>query len=162
MLKVKYSLRDKKRKETIMKKVKIKSFNVSGMSIRTNNEKEMNPETSTIFELWNILFEKNILNITTASETYGVYSSYENNDNGDYTVVAGIKTDKKNEFETITIQEGEYLVFTKDGSIPKAVIEAWEDVWSYFNSEVEEKRAYKTDFERYIGVNKVEVYIGIK
>ncbi len=143
-----------------MQRVKLDSFKVSGVKTRTNNKNEMKPEDSKIALLWNNFYQNKLPEKLNSNEIYGVYYNYESDVNGNFDVLAGLKVDNK-DFESINIEKGEYLVFSKKGTMPQAVIDTWSEVWNYFNSNPKEKRAYKTDFEKYISDNEVEVYIGI-
>lgn len=147
-----------------MKKVKIDSFLISGIKTRTNNQNEQNPDTSKIAKLWEEFYAQNIPNQITDKKSfiYGIYSSYESDVNGSFDVLAGVAVSKKSDnFENVRILQGEYLVFAKSGTMPNAVIEAWQDVWSYFENS-KEQRAYTTDFEKYINQDTVEIYISIQ
>ncbi|WP_428738779.1 GyrI-like domain-containing protein [Sulfurimonas sp.] len=146
-----------------MKKVKVESFNVAGLKVRTSNSAEMNPETGKIAKLWGDFCSVDIAQGNMESgEVYGVYFSYESDMNGEFDVLAGLKHDKDAMYENITIESGEYLVFRAKGKMPKVVIDTWMEVWNYFSKEGAEQRAYKTDFEKYVAMDEVEVYIGIK
>jgi predicted transcriptional regulator YdeE len=146
-----------------MEKVKVESFNVTGLKIRTSNSAEMDPNTAKIAKLWGDFCAIDIAQGNMESgEVYGVYSSYASDMNGEFDVLAGLKHDKDERYENVTIESGEYLVFRAKGEMPKAVIDTWMEVWNYFNKDDAEQRAYKTDFEKYVAMDEVEVYIGIK
>lgn len=146
-----------------MEKVKVESFNISGIKVRTNNASEMDTNTSKIAKLWGEFCTIDLAKDKMDSgEVYGVYFSYESDMNGDFDVLAGIKNDFDEKYENIVIEAGEYLVFKAKGEMPKIVIDTWMEVWNYFNSNPKEQRVYKTDFEKYTAMDEVEVYIGIK
>ncbi len=144
-----------------MQKIKLESFIISGIKTRTNNKNEMKPESSKIASLWQDFYQNEIPKKLNSNESYGVYYNYESDVNGDFDVLAGCKSENS-EYENISIKEGDYLIFKKSGIMPQAVIDAWMEIWNYFNSNPKERRAYKTDFEKYISQNEVEVYIGIE
>ncbi len=144
-----------------MQKIKLKSFTISGIKTRTNNKNEMNPNTSKIAALWQEFYQDEIPKKLDLSGVYGVYYNYESDVNGNFDVMAGCKGENS-EYENISIKKGEYLVFSKKGTMPQAVIDTWMEIWNYFNSNPKEKRAYNTDFEKYVSADEVEVYIGIE
>ncbi|WP_277620696.1 hypothetical protein [Campylobacter blaseri] len=40
------------------------------------------------------------------------------------------------------------------------MIELWYEIWKFFDKS-DVKRAYNTDFEKYIGKDKIEIYISL-
>ncbi|PIE47895.1 MAG: AraC family transcriptional regulator [Gammaproteobacteria bacterium] len=140
-----------------------------GITVRTNNAKEMTAgqenSTAKIGSLWQAFQNQFGKNINEKTQVYGVYHNYENDVHGDFDVTACFAVNKKDltsELPTITIPTGEYLVFSKQGSMPQAVIEAWNEVWHYFeHANCQHSRKYDVDFEKYVSSNTIEVYIGI-
>ncbi|MDU1910854.1 GyrI-like domain-containing protein [Fusobacterium sp.] len=90
---------------------------------------------------------------------YGIYSEYESNYKGDYTLFIGV--DGAASYKEIIIEEENYQVFSVDTSSPYGIIMAWEKIW-----EMEEKgllnRAYTVDYEKYYPDGKVEIFIALK
>ncbi len=146
-----------------MKVESVESFKVSGFSIRTRNELEMNPETGKIASLWDKFFKDLVPRFNDSSTVFGVYTNYESDASGEFDVIAGSNTlSSYEETQEAEILSGKYLVFEKEGEMPNAVIELWSEVWNFFENEgCGYTRNFKTDFEKYIGSSKVEVYIGI-
>lgn len=146
----------------------IPEFTISGISVRTNNRAEQNPETSKIAGLWNKIKTENVLNElgigSEAGKIYAVYSDYENDEKGDYTLTAGIKTEiipsDNDKFSTITVHGGRYLVFKVIGPLPESVINTWRYIWGYFEKNDSVKRTYISDFEMY-SESEISIYIGI-
>jgi len=135
---------------------------VYGMSVRTKNTNEMNPDTAKIASLWKIFIDSVDVNYKDGQKLYGVYSKYESDVNGEFDVYAAYDGfDKK--LDSVKIQKGRYLVFDGSGDMPHAIIQAWGDVWKYFANEASQyQRKYTTDFEYYLSENKVKIYIAIK
>ena len=84
-----------------MKTHRIKKIMFAGISAQTNNKNELDETTAEIPVLWDDYVEKNIngktLNKSKDSYLYGVYSSYESDVNGDFTVtIAQEVTKNKN------------------------------------------------------------------
>lgn len=145
--------------------VKMDGFSIVGLKVRTKNENELNPETAQIHQLWEQFFTDKIMSQNPESSMYGVYSDYESDCNGLYTVTAGVqaKDDSvESTLSTVAVKEGEYLVFKNSGEIPQVIYETWQIIWAYFSSHPELTRAYDTDFELCSGANDCAIYIGIK
>jgi len=147
-----------------MKHVHVGEKMIVGLKVRTKNEDEMNPETAKIGALWQNFFT-NIM--PTLGETppplYGVYTNYESDAMGMFDVLVGAQeVEQTKDRVSIALEEGRYLCFKAKGELPQAVIETWGEIWAYFADEnSQEKRAYKTDFEKYISQDEAEIYIGI-
>ena len=92
------------------------------------------------------------------SEIYGVYCSYENGVNGLYDLFIGTKS-LCSGGEILEIKGGKYAVFSFPNE-PQNVAKFWGEIWKYFESS-KLKRAYETDFEKYLN-EKIEIYISIK
>lgn len=147
-----------------MKLTDIQEFQVAGYSVRTTNAQEMQQETAKIGALWGGFYAQAMPTLTPTATIYGVYSNYESDYTGEFTVLAGSDALAENtSLDRCQIQAGRYLVFTEQGSMPQAVIDAWGKVWQYFsNPNSPHQRAYCTDFEKYVGTDQVEIYIGVK
>lgn len=146
------------------KLVKMDPFKVSGLSVRTINSDEFNSATAKLPGLWERFYSLDLMKQQDLNTPiWGVYSDYDSDMNGYYTVTAGLSSDETllhPEFNTISIQTEDYLVFEGEGPMPKAVIETWQCVWDYFAKNKKYKRCYKTDFECYKG-NHIAIYIGV-
>jgi len=140
----------------------IKGFTVTGLSTRTQNSNEFSKETAKIPNLWHRFYSRDLV----ANENiYGVYSDYESDANGLYTVTAGVTSEHAptdTEMGSVSIPEGNYLVFQGKGAMPLAVIQTWGQVWEYFAAENQYQRSFSCDFEAYKGSEEVAIYIGIK
>ncbi|PIK16391.1 GyrI-like domain-containing protein [Halobacteriovorax sp. JY17] len=147
-----------------MEIVQLESIQLKGISVRTRNSNEMDPLTAKIGSLWERFYNENAKHLNSNSSVYGVYYSYESDATGEFNVLAGSTFENVgSELSKVSTEKGKYMVFSKEGEMPGAVIEAWQEIWSFFSkSECSYNREYLTDFEKYIGTNKVEVYIGIK
>ena len=151
-----------------MQVVEMKSFTVHGLSVRTKNANEMQPATAKIGQLWGDFFQHIIPKLKEGALSYGVYSQYESDFNGEFDVLAGadsasvLDAADREGLDSVVIADGTYLVFSKKGAVPQAVIEAWGDVWDYFSAkDCPHQRAYKTDFECYSNMDEVSIHISI-
>ncbi|WP_340033995.1 GyrI-like domain-containing protein [Paenibacillus sp. FSL E2-0202] len=163
---------------------------LAGVSIRTTNEAEMGPDGG-LSQLWETYFQSNIAGqIATVNPEYiyALYTDYESDASGAYTVVIGHEVAEERHLEGSQLEEGEleenelvesqftyaavpeskYMVFkTKKGPVFEVVAQAWGEIWAYFK-ESGEVRTYTGDFEIYDSRNfdpadtQVEIYIAIE
>ena len=147
----------------------ISPFRVAGIIVRTSNRDEMSPHTARLGSLWGRFFQEGIpgkvANQVPGAAVYGVYSDYESDVNGQYSVTAGMQIEPSatggDEFTYVDVAGGEYLVFEGKGPMPQVVIETWKAVWDYFSEAREFKRAYTSDFELYKGMDEVAIHISV-
>lgn len=148
-----------------------------GLTARTNNKNEINPETSKIGELVGRFWSQNIAGQISDRKNPGVtlsiYTEYDSNEHGDYTYFIG---EEVGSFENIpaglqqlTIPAAKYQKFTTSlGKIPEVVIAAWQQIWKMSVSDFGGERAYVADFEVYDqrasdpANASLDIYIGIK
>ena len=137
---------------------------IAGISARTTNAAEFNPVTGKIAGLWGRFFSEgqfdSLPNKLPESPVYGVYSGYESDYTGAFDVTAGVAISKAQ--GQVELQAGEYLVFSATGPMPQTVLQTWAVVWQYFQSNPNVQRSYATDFEAYIGIDMVEIHIGVR
>lgn len=138
----------------------VDSFTVTGFSVRTQNSIEFDEKTAKLPKLW----QKFNSNNPTIDETvFGVYSDYESDVNGFYTVTAGVASENDmKELKSVKINSGNYLIFKGKGEMPKAIIDTWKTVWNYFTVDSPYKRSFMADFEAYSNGDEVAIYIGIE
>lgn len=132
------------------------SFEICGLKIRTDNASEMSGGGK-IADLWREFLNSGYNGI---DEIYAVYHEYESDVNGSYSLLVGTKGLPRGVYEKVSVKAGKYAVFSKESAGEKAVIELWREIWEFFeNSNL--KRAYMTDFEKYLK-DKIEIYVSIK
>ncbi|KTC66281.1 Transcription activator, effector binding (plasmid) [Legionella adelaidensis] len=137
----------------------VESFTVTGFSARTKNSDEFMEKTAKIPALWQQLYSSNLAANTSL---FGVYSDYQSDANGLYTITVGTQESNLHSYpSSIKIHTGNYLVFHGKGPMPLAVIETWKHIWNYFETNHQNKRNFISDFELYDGVDEVSIYIGI-
>lgn len=147
-----------------MEIVNITSLNISGLKTRTSNVNEQSAETAKIAPLWNKVVEDCFPYMLVSGSVYAVYSNYESDVTGQYDLLVGSDkfSSSLENTESVEIQEGSYLKFSKDGDMPEACISLWQDIWTYFESDdCQHVRSYTTDFEKYTQTG-VDIYISIK
>ncbi len=95
---------------------------------------------------------------------YGIYSQYENDETGAYTVTAGVgpcpDSLPEKSLQKASLEPGTYLKFSFEGPVPDSVIQGWQDVWAFFKTPEAPQRAFKTDYEVYKETG-VDIFIGI-
>jgi predicted transcriptional regulator YdeE len=161
-------------KKELVNKPEIK---LVGLTARTNNKNEMNPQTSKIGALagqfWSQNIASQIVNRKNPGVTLSVYTEYDSNEHGDYTYFIG---EEVNSFENIsaglkqlTIPAAKYQKFTTpQGTMPEVVINAWQQIWKMSEKDFGGERAYIADFEVYDerasnpSSSVLDIYIGIK
>ncbi|KTD76562.1 GyrI-like domain-containing protein [Legionella waltersii] len=138
----------------------VDSFTVKGLTVRTKNSDEFNPEIAKLPTLWQRFYASNLIPNTTI---FGVYSGYETDANGPYDVTAGtINSNQGAELSAVKINSGNYLVFQGKGAMPQTVIETWKRVWDYFTADSPYQRCFMTDFEEYKNGDEVAIFIGVR
>jgi len=148
----------------------VKPFTVAGISVRTSNRDEADSTRAKLGIFWSDFvtdkIEAKVRKLAKSppdAKSYGVYSAYESDVNGPYTVTAGVRIPEglhlRDEFTVVKIEGGEYMVFESKGY---PMYNAWEAVWRYFAGSSEYVRAYTTDFEEYYGEDHVAIHIAVK
>ncbi|MDC0344976.1 GyrI-like domain-containing protein [Alphaproteobacteria bacterium] len=140
-----------------------KEIKLVGFKERTNNVREMDPDTGIILltigrYLQSSLSEKQ-LEWVRPGRFFCVYTDYDSDENGDYTYFVGgevssfegIEEDAAAEgIVTMTIPAQDYTEFTVGpGEMPQSCIEAWQKNWQMTPQELGGKRRYAADFEVY-------------
>lgn len=122
-------------------------------SCRTNNFTDNNV-IEKILKVWNNAADYKGIK-------YGVYSNYENNYKGDYTLSVAVEENIENA-EKIEIIDGEYSIFEVDFSsgAENSILETWKKIWS-LEEAGELNRNYILDFEKYYPSGKIEIHIGV-
>ena len=148
-----------------------------GITARTSNSAEMNPETAQIGATINKYFSQGIpqrvINQVGNGKTYCVYTEYENGIFGQYTYFIGQEVTSfegiADDLFKLTIPAQNYAKFTSDsGQMPDVCIDVWQNIWKMDALGFGGERTYIADFElyderAYDPQNTVlDVFIGIK
>lgn len=149
------------------------AIRVAGLQTRTRNADELPPaEHGKIAALWGDFRTQGVYGAVPgadpASPVYGVYTGYESDHNGLYTLTAGIAlqpgTASAKDYAEVIITPGYYLVFEASGPMPQCVISAWQQVWQYFAAEGAQpayQRRYTSDFEACTSDTAVRLHIAV-
>lgn len=137
---------------------------VSGIEVRTNNFSE------NVYEVIGGLWEKfyfetyNKIENKVNGRSLGIYTEYENDEKGDYTMMTACEissSDKNNDMIIKKIPAGKYAVFTIRGDVRTEVGKFWEQLWK-----MKLDRTFICDYEEYCeGTMEdclINIYIGIK
>ena len=147
--------------------VNLDKFYIAGISVRTNNLNSKSKED--ISKLWDEWFADGIsdlINNKLSNNIYCAYTEYESDFNGDYTVIIGCTVKDfdglPSELIKLEINHISYRKYDSFGKIPDIVLNNWEKIWQ--SKDI--IRAYKTDFDVYIGndMENMEVitYVSVK
>ncbi|MDO6682507.1 effector binding domain-containing protein [Oceanobacter sp. 5_MG-2023] len=138
---------------------------IHGLEVRTDNAAEMSPDKGKIPALWQAFDEAVPVDYKNGERVYGVYSDYESDHTGEFTVLAGFDGQSLPpdvNLKQRVIPAAKYLVFSHKGNMPQIAIDAWTEIWEYFsNPDSEYKRVYSTDFEYYPSADAIEVHIAV-
>lgn len=146
-----------------MKLVQREALTVRGLTVRTANHDETEPETARIGRLWQEFATVCGNSGLDFPQVYGVYSDYDSDMHGGFSVTAGLPGDFPHpSAREVEIPAGPYLCFAGSGPCPQTVIALWQEVWHYFSTEQSPARTYRCDFEEYTGRDSVAIFIGIK
>jgi predicted transcriptional regulator YdeE len=138
----------------------VESFTVTGFHVRTQNRDEFNEKTAKLPSLWLQFYTSEL---ATKANIFGVYSNYDSDAKGAYTVTVGVESDQaQTQLSSVIIQAGKYLVFQGTGPMPATVVETWKRVWAFFETNTEHRRNFISDFEAYSDPDQVAIYIGLE
>ncbi|MEK8129036.1 GyrI-like domain-containing protein [Paenibacillus filicis] len=147
---------------------------LAGVTVRTTNAEEMGPN-GRLAQLWDDYFRNQAAlqaNSHLAHLIYALYTDYESDATGAYTVIIGHEVDgaaapAEAEGARAVVPASRYRVFTtKKGPVHEVVAEAWGQIWDYYKDS-EEVRAFTGDFEVYDSRHfdpantEVQIYIAI-
>ena len=138
------------------------AFSVTGLTTRTCNKDERDPQSARIGKLWDQFFDQCAYEAPHRVDDmrlYGVYSRYESDQDGAFDMTAGVAV--AGEPATVHIEAGDYLVFSGQGQMPQMVLALWESVWQYFEQHPQLRRTYRSDFESYGGPDQVDIHVGV-
>jgi len=145
------------------------AFLVVGIRARTTNRIEAVAQTAKIPSLWQRFFADNIESKIperlAAPEIIAVYSDYERDYQGPYSLVIGKKVRTLDRTPKgmvgVLVPAARYLRFAPENSTPEAVIETWHEIWRFFEFSHEYERAYMSDYEVH-GPDETAIYVSVK
>ncbi|MFL5759047.1 MAG: GyrI-like domain-containing protein [Thermomicrobiales bacterium] len=151
------------------------AIHVVGIATRTTNDLERDPATASIGQLWQRFYREGvgdqIPDRVEPSAILGVYTDYESDHTGAYTLMLGFEVESLNEIPDglrgITIPAADYAVFPVTGSMPDALIGKWIQIWSHFDGAANGRRSFQSDIEFHrtdpqTGEARVEIAIAVE
>jgi predicted transcriptional regulator YdeE len=131
------------------------TMHVVGIDTRTTNEAERDSATASIGQLWQRFYQEGVCDQipdrVDQSTVLAVYTDYESDHTGAYTLVLGCEvsslTNVPAGFRAITIPPADYAIFPVNGPMPDALIARWVEIWSHFDEPDNGKRSYTSDIE---------------
>ncbi|EGG31928.1 GyrI-like domain-containing protein [Paenibacillus sp. HGF5] len=151
------------------------AMSIQGVGVRTTNEAEAGPQGK-IPQLWDRYFQSGLQSQISGDDQamYALYTEYECDASGAYTLIIGNQADEvaaaetSGELQQAYVPASRYLVFrTRRGPLMEIVPQVWHEIWSYFQ-QAAEKRTFTGDYERYdmrqfdSAHTVVDVYISIE
>ena len=146
--------------------VQLEKMTVVGISAKTsNNAPDMH---TTIGGLWNDFYGKGIYQSIpdkTSGKAIELYTDYENEEKGDYTVMVACETKHTDNLpenmQSKVIPAGRYAKFIVKGNYITACTEFWKELWQMYLP-----RSFVCDFEEYQNSDldncEIHFYIGLK
>lgn len=126
----------------------MKNIIIKGKKIRTNNT-----TLQGVMELW-----QEIASMQLSGNLYAVYSNYASNHLGEYDLLIG--SEDNNLPDTIEMANCNYLEIPVEGNSIENVGSTWQSIWA--NAEIEAKRVYQTDYEKYGQDGSITIFLSIK
>ena len=146
---------------TKVETVSLPEFYIAGITIRTSNQNGQSQQD--IGALWARFMGEGLIQKIAgrlSDDIYSVYTDYESDHNGAYTVVLGCRVDASHtqppDFTCITIPPGKYEVNTVEGEMPASIMKAWQQIWDKTTN-----RKYTADFEVYGAEKGVKIYLAV-
>lgn len=156
-----------------MRFVEVDAFTVIGIEARTSFRRERNPG-GVIPELWARFLSAALYAIPNRAdaEVIGLYTDYESDEYGEYTLVLGAKVLSADEIPAGMVVKQvpaqRYAVFTSErGQAGSVVIGTWKRIWNEPRTP-EYTRAYRSDFELYGAAaadpanTQLDIFVGVK
>jgi len=134
------------------------AFTVVGISFRTSNQAEFNPETAQIAGAVQRYFSQQLAEKIPFRQNPGVtlllYTDYETDHTGMYTWWIGEEVSEVGALpegvSSFVVPAQSYAKFTTEpGPMPQVVHDAWQEIWQMTEVEFGGPRGYQTDFELY-------------
>jgi predicted transcriptional regulator YdeE len=127
---------------------------VVGFAVRTTNADEKDPERAKLPTLWKRAGAPGAFAHVPGrvdENLYAVLTDYESDHNGAFTQIVGIGVRTVPRLPegmvAVRVPAAKSLKVEARGSMPQALVEAWQQVWHYSESGGSPARAFTTDLE---------------
>ena len=147
-----------------------KGMKIIGIKTRTKND--MGKPNLEIMNLWNQFMTENIIEKIPNKvnhDIYSIYTDYENNFMGEYTLILGLSVTSLDHIPEGMIgrqfDDEKFKIYEAKGSMPGAVINTWVEIWK---NDTVLNRKYSYDYEIYNEKSRngddsiVNVHIAVK
>jgi len=144
---------------------------VIGLALRTSNQLEVHHSTAQIPKAWSRFTNENLLrqipNKAYDNIMLGLYTNYESDQNGKYSLIIGTEVTSLDEIPEgmtgITAPAAKYLEFHFEGPLPSLATQAWQHIWKYFLDNQEYRRTFTMDFEVYNSQNpeSLDIFVAV-
>jgi predicted transcriptional regulator YdeE len=151
------------------------AFSVIGISVRTNNAREMSGSDGLIGPLWYRFMSENLaagIPHRADDTLLAINTEYASDENGDYSYWIAARVTSVDDvppgFSVMTIPAGHYAVLTSErGPVQKVLPAIWKRIWAMSPGELGGERAFRADYEIYPAESQphdaqVEIHLGIK
>ena len=158
-----------------MRREQLPARYVVGIATRTTNSAEGDPATASIGQLWERFstdgVASHIPDRVDPSTILGVYTDYDSDHTGAYTLVVGFEVKSLNNvpagLQSVAIPAADYKIFPVNGPLPDALIAKWVEIWSHFDDPANGRRAYSSDLEFHrtnsdTGESRAEIAIAVE
>jgi len=143
---------------------------VVGLAVRTTNAAEADPASARIPGLWRRVLEEGVPQRISGRTRPGVlaavYTAYDTDERGPYTLVVGAEVDADAPLPpgltAITVPAARYRRFAARGTMPAALVETWGRIWSVFARGDGPRRAFTCDVELHMGPEAADVYVAVR
>ncbi len=148
----------------------VDDLKIIGIAVRTTNKN--NQSAQDIGKLWEQFYSQGLpekIPNKLSNDIYAVYTDYKSDYKDEYTTIIGLQVSSLDNIPSELIGRHfapeTFNVFTAQGPMPKAVMEAWFDIWQR-DSELQRKYTY--DFECYGDTSQngdnpeVKIYVATK
>ena len=153
-----------------MEKVKLPSFTIIGIAVRTTNENGKSAKD--ISALWQQFMDENVLSKIPKkidNTVYSLYTNYESDHMHPYTTIIGCKVDNIDAVPKGMVGQafdgGNYLKMTISGNLAEdLVINQWLKIWEMIDLD----RTYTVDFDVFgekaqnPSDAEIDIFVGIK
>ena len=144
---------------------------IIGIETRTSNQLEVHQSTAQIAKAWSRFIEDKLLekipNKAHGNIVLGLYTNYESDQNGKYTLIIGTEVTSLDDVPEgmigVSAPAAKYLEFHFEGPLPDTVTDAWQQIWKYFADNEEYRRSFTMDFEVYDNKHpdKVDIFVAV-
>jgi len=151
--------------------ISLPAIKMVGLACRTRNQFETAESSARIPQVWEDFYDKKAIhkieNIKNPNCIMGVFTKYESDQDGFYTMILGTEVKEFGHIPEgligLSIMDNQYLLFSGEGELPDSVLDTWENASDFFSENRDYQRGYTTDIEVYNldELESVKLYIAV-